>query len=105
MKWRVEQMSTPSGASAVQLLVRHPNNSGLAMDQLTRLYDPPHYVRSLRVTLDGRLVLNADVDFSLSENPSLRFLVAGGEAGTLRADIVDSRDQEFEGEVSFPRAR
>lgn len=105
MKWRVEEMSTPAGTSTVQLLVRHPNNSGLAMDQLTRLYDPPHYVRSLRVTLDGKLVLNADVDFSLSENPSLRFLVAGQEPGTLRADIVDSRDLEFEGQVSFPPVR
>ncbi|MGH8629949.1 MAG: quinoprotein dehydrogenase-associated SoxYZ-like carrier, partial [Burkholderiales bacterium] len=105
MKWRVEEMSTPGGSSAVQLLVRHPNNSGLAMDQLTRLYDPPHYVRSLRVTLDGKLVLTADVDFSLSENPSLRFLVTGGKPGTLRADIVDSRDLQFEAQVSFPPAR
>jgi sulfur-oxidizing protein SoxY len=102
MKWRVENMSTPEGSSAVQLLVRHPNNSGLAMDQLTRLYEPPHYVRSVRVTLDGRLVLNADVDFSLSENPSLRFLVAGGKPGMLRADIVDSRDLQFDSTVSFP---
>jgi sulfur-oxidizing protein SoxY len=105
MKWRVEDMSTPEGSSAVQLLVRHPNNSGLAMDQLTRLYDPPHFVRALRVTLDGKLVLNADVDFSLSENPSLRFLVAGGKLGTLRADVVDSNDQQFDGSVSLPAAR
>ncbi len=105
MKWRVEEMSTPGGPSAVQLLVRHPNNSGLAMDQLTRLYDPPHYVRALRVTLDDKLVLNADVDFSLSENPSLRFLVAAHGPATLRADIVDSNDLQFEGAVSLPAAR
>jgi sulfur-oxidizing protein SoxY len=105
MKWRVEEMSTPEGPSAVQLLVRHPNNSGLAMDQLTRLYDPPHYVRSLRVTLEDKLVLDADVDFSLSENPSLRFLVAGGNSGTLRAQIVDSRDLAFDSEFSLPAAR
>ena len=105
MKWRVEDMSTPGGSSAVQLLVRHPNNSGLAMDQLTRLYDPPHYVRSLRVTRDGKLVLDADVDFSLSENPSLRFLVAGGNTGTLRAEIVDSRDLAFDSEISLPAVR
>lgn len=105
MKWRVEDMSTPGGSSAVQLLVRHPNNSGLAMDQLTRLYDPAHYVRSLRVTLDGKLVLEADVDFSLSENPSLRFLVAGGNTGMLRAEIVDSRDLAFDSQISLPAAR
>ena len=34
-----------SGAREAQLMVRHPNNSGLQMDQLTRFYIPVYFVR------------------------------------------------------------
>ena len=32
-----------------QLMIRHPNNSGLQMDQLTRLYIPAHFVRDVTI--------------------------------------------------------
>lgn len=94
MKWRLESLDE-SGRVA-QLMVRHPNNSGLAMDQLTRLYDPPYYVRSVRVTRANELVFAADVDFSISENPLFRFSVAPAAGGELRAVVTDSNGRIFE---------
>lgn len=96
MKWRIDRAADSPGPVLVQLMIRHPNNSGLAMDQLTHLYDPPYYVRSVRVTSGDELVLAADVDFSISENPAFRFTLRPGAAGLLRAKVVDSSGRMFE---------
>ncbi|MFL6580732.1 MAG: quinoprotein dehydrogenase-associated SoxYZ-like carrier [Burkholderiales bacterium] len=96
MKWRIDPASDPGLPATVQLMIRHPNNSGLAMDQLTRLYDPPYYVRSVRVTRGNELVLAADVDFSVSENPTFRFTMTPAVPGTLHALVIDSNEQVFE---------
>jgi sulfur-oxidizing protein SoxY len=96
MKWRIDPPADPSSPATVQLMIRHPNNSGLAMDQLTRLYDPPYYVRNVRVTRGNELVVAADVDFSISENPAFRFTVMPGPVGPLHALVIDSNEQVFE---------
>ncbi len=96
MKWRIDASADPAGPMAVQLMIRHPNNSGLAMDQLTRHYDPPYYVRSVRVTSAGELVFAADVDFSISENPAFRFTLQAGREEALHAHVIDSSDRIFE---------
>jgi sulfur-oxidizing protein SoxY len=80
MKWRIDPPVDSSLPTSVQLMIRHPNNSGLAMDQLTHLYDPPYFVRNVRVMSGNELVLSADVDFSISENPAFRFTVRPGAA-------------------------
>ena len=95
MKWRIDPPGDVSAASWAQLMIRHPNNSGLAMDQLTHLYDPPYYVRNVRVTRGNELVVVADVDFSLSENPALRFTLRPG-TGALHATVTDSNERVFE---------
>ncbi|MEM9223942.1 MAG: quinoprotein dehydrogenase-associated SoxYZ-like carrier [Pseudomonadota bacterium] len=41
-----------SKASA-QLMIRHPNNSGLQMDQITRYYIPAHFVTKVSVSQGG----------------------------------------------------
>ena len=96
MKWRIDPSADPSAPVWVQLMIRHPNNSGLAMDQLTHLYDPPYYVRNVRVTRGDELVLSADVDFSISENPAFRFTMQPGKSGALRASATDSNGRTFE---------
>ena len=86
-----------AGESAVaRLSVMHPNFSGLAMDQSTRYYTPAWYVRSITVTYAGRPVMTADVDFSISENPSVRFHFMARESGELKAQVVDTKDLTFE---------
>ena len=96
MKWRIDPPADPSAPVSVQLMIRHPNNSGLAMDQLTHLYDPPYYVRNVRVTRGDELVFSADVDFSISENPAFRFTLHPGKAGALHARVTDSNERVFE---------
>jgi sulfur-oxidizing protein SoxY len=86
-----------------QLTISHPNHSGLAMDQYTRQFTPAHYVRKIDVTHGGKPVFSADVDFSMSENPSFRFhfLPQGPQGNSdLRASVVDSQERRFEGALT-----
>lgn len=77
----------------VQLQISHPNHSGMAMDQLTRQFTPAHFVRQVDVTLAGRPVLSAQVDFSLSENPFLHFYVLPQSGADLVVRVVDTEDR------------
>lgn len=86
------QMNQPVMA---QLMIRHPNLSGLTMDQVTRLYEPPHYVRKIVVAYADKPVMTADVDFSISENPNFRFYFTPKTKGILTAQIEDSDALSF----------
>lgn len=78
-----------------QLMISHPNTSGLAMDQVSRLYAPAYYVRSVAVSYGGKPVFSADVDFSISENPHFRFYFLPQAPGELKAEVLDTRDKSF----------
>ena len=99
MKFRMDAPVALHQPNLVQLMISHPNHSGLAMDQLTRLYTPAHYVRQVTVTYAGKPVLTAEVDFSISENPNFRFYFVPRESGELKAEVVDSKDLRFETSV------
>ena len=82
-------------------MISHPNNSGLAMDQLTRLYVPAHFVRKVNVSYGGRQILSAEVDFTISENPNFRFYFVPRGEGELKAEIVDSNNLKFESSLKI----
>ncbi len=96
MKFRLDTPVAFHQPNLAQLMISHPNHSGLAMDQVTRLYTPAHYVRQVTVSYAGKPVLTAEVDFSISENPNFRFYFVPREEGELRAEVVDSKDLKFE---------
>jgi sulfur-oxidizing protein SoxY len=95
IKMRLENDVKYNQPNLVQLMVNHPNHSGLAMDQVTRLFVPAHYVRRVNVTYADKPMLTADVDFSISENPNFRFYFSPKEKGILKAEVEDSTDKKF----------
>jgi sulfur-oxidizing protein SoxY len=78
-----------------QLNVSHPNITGLQLDQRTRVIRPEHYVKSVRVSLNDELLMEAETGFSLSEDPSFRFFFRPGRGGVLKAEVVDSKGLSF----------
>ena len=48
-------------------------------------------------------MLTADVDFSISENPNLRFYFVPHGDGELKAEVVDSNDLRFETALKYRR--
>jgi len=80
-----------------QLLVSHPNNSGMQMDQLTRHYVPADFVRSIKLSYNGVDVLTVESDISISEDPSLTFtFVPTMPDGEIRSEVNDSSNRYFE---------
>lgn len=96
MRFRVEDDIQPGTPARAQLMISHPNNSGLVMDQLTRLYTPAYFVRRIQVSYAGEPILAADVDFSISENPNFRFYFLPRGDGELKAEVIDTNDLRFE---------
>ncbi|MBV8210189.1 MAG: quinoprotein dehydrogenase-associated SoxYZ-like carrier [Burkholderiaceae bacterium] len=96
MKIRTDGDIRLNQPNLVELMISHPNISGLAMDQVTRLYAPPRFVRTVQVTYSGKPIMSADVDFTISENPNFRFYFEPRADGDLRAEVVDSSNATFE---------
>ncbi|MBS0445428.1 MAG: quinoprotein dehydrogenase-associated SoxYZ-like carrier [Proteobacteria bacterium] len=95
MKFRVDGDVVAKQPVLAQLMISHPNDSGMVMDQLTRQYTPRRFVRTVDISYAGKPVMSADLDFSISENPNLRFYFVPDGSGTLAADVVDSDNTEW----------
>ena len=95
MKLKTPDVKTQGEPLLAQLLVSHPNLTGLQMDQITRLYRPAHFVKEIHVTFDGEPVMHAETDISISENPSFRFYFVPDREGELVADVIDSHENHF----------
>jgi sulfur-oxidizing protein SoxY len=89
-----------NGATAADVTVLHPNDTGFELNQTTVMYIPAHFVRSIKVSYAGRRVFDAELDFSVSENPTLRFNFVPHGKGLLKAEVEDSKDGRWEGTLS-----
>ncbi|OEE60511.1 quinoprotein dehydrogenase-associated SoxYZ-like carrier [Enterovibrio norvegicus FF-454] len=82
----------------LQLLISHPNYSGLQIDQVTRHWIPSDYVSDVQITLEGEPVMQFNGGISISENPTFTFHVDAEKRGKLKADVKDSAGREFSSE-------
>jgi sulfur-oxidizing protein SoxY len=87
-----------------QLLIRHPNYSGMQMDQVTRLYIPAHFVKSVHLWQGEDLLLAIESGISISENPAFRFDYRPNGAAGFRADMEDSDGRSFRQEWPATRS-
>ena len=62
-----------TGRNEAQVQIRHPNYSGLQMDQITRFYTPAWFVQDLAVKQGERLLFRMEGGISISEDPTFRF--------------------------------
>lgn len=98
LKFRRFVQADEAAAREAQIMVRHPNHSGMQMDPVSRLYVPPLFVRELRVWQGDTLMLFMDGGISISENPSIRFSYRPNGAQSFRAEVVDTNNRVFRGE-------
>lgn len=87
-----------SAPREAQIMIRHPNNSGLQRDQLTLLYIPAFFVRAIRVFQGDEPVLTMDGGISISEDPNIRFDFRPNGAVQFRVEAVDTDGHVFTGE-------
>ena len=101
MRLRQFTATDPAPASRpreAQIMVRHPNNSGLQMDQVTRLYIPAFFVNELHIWQDDTLVLAMQGGISISEDPNIRFSYVPNGAKHIRVEAKDTDGHVFQNE-------
>jgi len=86
-----------SGTREAQVMLRHPNNSGLQRDQITHLYIPAHFIDELRVWQGNELIFSLESGISLSEDPNIRFTYRPNGA-PIRVEARDTEGNRFTGE-------
>jgi sulfur-oxidizing protein SoxY len=87
-----------SSPREAQIMIGHPNNSGLQMDQLTQLYIPPFFINEVRVWQDDGLVLAMEGGISISEDPNIRFTFVPNGAKRFRVEAKDTEGHAFQNE-------
>jgi sulfur-oxidizing protein SoxY len=90
--------SPAGGVREAQVMIGHPNNSGLQMNQVTQLYIPAFFVNELRLWQDDGLVLAMEGGISISEDPNLRFTYVANGAKRFRAEAKDTEGHVFRNE-------
>ncbi len=86
--------------NTADVTVVHPNDTGFELNQVTVMYIPPHFVSTIKVSFARRKVFDAELDFSVSENPTWRFNFVPHAGGELRAEVTDSKDAQFVGTLA-----
>ena len=91
MRFRV---FTTTGRDEAQLQIRHPNYSGMQMNQVTRLYTPAWFIEHLRVKQGDKLLFTLDGGISLSEDPTFRFSYRA-DGDTVSIEAKDSNGNQY----------
>src|SRR5688572_1270246 len=95
MKFRRFGGGAAGGSREVQIMIRHPNNSGLQMDPIHLYYIPAFFVEELTLTLGDDLLFRMEAGISISQNPTFRVSYSGFEDGPAAAEAVDTKDNVY----------
>lgn len=91
-------MSTPRREA--QIMIRHPNYSGLQRDQVTQLFIPAHFIDHMEVWQGEDLLFTVDGGISISENPVFRFSYTDNGAEMLTVKATDTDGNSFAHDLS-----
>ncbi len=100
MKFRADEAAADGDVALGQLIISHPNITGLQLDQRTRAFIPAEYVTKVEISFNGEHIMTAETDISISEDPSFRFFFQPKAGGTIEARMTDSKGRSFT--RSFP---
>lgn len=95
MKLRLHEANQTPMMQEAQVMIRHPNYSGMQMNQLTGLYIPAKFIDSMEVKRGSDTVFTMTGGISLSENPNIRFTYAGGTDNDLSVVAKDTTGATF----------
>jgi len=80
----------------LELLIRHPNFSGMQKDPATQGYTPARFVKTVDVALNGKAVLHLESDIAISADPAITFGLPVQSKGKLAVRAEDSANAVFE---------
>jgi len=97
--FRPENPQSKPASREAQVMIRHPNYSGMQMNQLTGLYIPAKYVEYIEVRQGDTLIFRMEGGISLSEDPNLRFTYSATATGPLTVTARDTDGRTFKTKV------
>ena len=74
-------MRIRAGNGEIRVLMTHPSETGLRKDAKSGQLVPAHFVKNLRVAVNGKTVLDGQLGGGISQDPYLAFKVRGMKAG------------------------
>jgi len=99
--FKLPEPPTMGAPTTADLTVLHPNDTGFELNNVTVMYIPSYFVRTIAVSYAGRKIFDADLDFSISENPTWRFNFVPHAPGELRAEVADSKERHYTGSLQI----
>ncbi|HPG88459.1 MAG TPA: quinoprotein dehydrogenase-associated SoxYZ-like carrier [Hyphomicrobium sp.] len=97
------QIKTAIGKSSsgltpeAQIAIKHPNTTGMQMDQLSRAYAPARFINKIEVKTGANVVFKVEGGISFSEDPSIRFSYDGNPSDPMEVTAEDSDGTKFAG--------
>jgi sulfur-oxidizing protein SoxY len=83
------------GRREAQVMIRHPNYSGLQRDQVTQLFVPAHFIDYLEVRQGEDLLFRLEGGISISENPVFRFDYTDNGSAEITIEAHDTEGNVF----------
>lgn len=80
-----------------QLMIKHPQYSGLQLNQATGYYIPAKFIREIDVKRGSDTVFHMTGGISISEDPNIRFSYAPGGDETLEVTATDTDGKVYTG--------
>jgi sulfur-oxidizing protein SoxY len=90
MKFRLDDGAKIGEPTQAQLLISHPNITGMQMDQVTRFVKKSHFIKEMRISFNDKPILTAKTDIAISADPNFRFYFVPDKAGVLKAEVSDT---------------
>jgi sulfur-oxidizing protein SoxY len=78
-------------------MIKHPQYSGLQLNQATGYYIPAKFIRLIDVKRGDDIVFRMTGGISISEDPNIRFTFAEGGDETLEVTATDTDGKVFTG--------
>jgi len=89
-------------ASSATLMIRHPNFSGMQMNQVTRHFTPARYLDKVKVSYGDQMVFELTGDISLSSDPVIGFAYEQTKAAQFVVEATDTKGLSWEEAFIIP---
>ena len=97
-KMNIKVLSDPArgeGWRETQVMIKHPNFTGLQMDPVSRGYVPARFINDLEIKSADGLLLRMEGGISISENPHLRFSYGATPGDSIEVNARDTEGASF----------
>ncbi|GAB6142064.1 thiosulfate oxidation carrier complex protein SoxZ [Methylosoma difficile] len=82
------------GNTQIRLLIAHPMETGRAIDKQTQQSIVAHFIQTLTVRQNGKLIVQTEMGSGISKDPYFAFMVNGGQLGdTISVEWQDNLGQ------------